>query len=250
MSRARRRPDHRCRSVRDRRRGAADPRAPRPELRGPRATRGQRRDVGPVPLPRHPVGLRHVHPRLPVQAVARRTGARRRPGDPRLRPRDRAGVRRGPADPLRHRVDPRRLGLRHRTVDRGGGDRRRAAPLTTTFLWSCSGYYDYDEGYTPEFPASTATGPDRPPPAVAGGPRLPRQARRGDRQRRDRGDAGAGDGRDGRGPRDDAAALAHLHPLAAGGTASPGGCADCCRSGRRTPDPVEERADRDVASTS
>ena len=24
--------------------------------------------------------------------------------------------------------------------------------LTTTFLWSCSGYYDYDEGYTPELP--------------------------------------------------------------------------------------------------
>ncbi len=24
--------------------------------------------------------------------------------------------------------------------------------LTTRFLWSCSGYYDYDEGYTPELP--------------------------------------------------------------------------------------------------
>jgi monooxygenase len=24
--------------------------------------------------------------------------------------------------------------------------------LTTAFLWSCSGYYDYDEGYTPELP--------------------------------------------------------------------------------------------------
>jgi len=24
--------------------------------------------------------------------------------------------------------------------------------LTTSFLWNCGGYYDYDEGYTPDFP--------------------------------------------------------------------------------------------------
>ncbi|HEU4810554.1 MAG TPA: NAD(P)/FAD-dependent oxidoreductase [Nocardioides sp.] len=26
--------------------------------------------------------------------------------------------------------------------------------MTTGFLWSCSGYYDYDEGYSPEFPGA------------------------------------------------------------------------------------------------
>jgi monooxygenase len=35
-------------------------------------------------------------------------------------------------------------------VDRGG-ERTR---LTTAFLWGCSGYYDYDAGYTPDFPGT------------------------------------------------------------------------------------------------
>jgi monooxygenase len=35
-------------------------------------------------------------------------------------------------------------------VDRGG-ERTR---LTTTFLWGCSGYYDYDAGYAPDFPGT------------------------------------------------------------------------------------------------
>ena len=52
------------------------------------------RHLGPVPLPRHPVGLRHVHARLPVPAVDRREGDRRRPVDPDLRARDRARARR------------------------------------------------------------------------------------------------------------------------------------------------------------
>jgi monooxygenase len=33
-------------------------------------------------------------------------------------------------------------------VDRNGGPEQ----LTTSFLWGCSGYFDYDKGYTPEFP--------------------------------------------------------------------------------------------------
>ncbi len=28
------------------------------------------------------------------------------------------------------------------------------ATLTTSFLWGCSGYYDYDQGYAPEFPGA------------------------------------------------------------------------------------------------
>ena len=35
-------------------------------------------------------------------------------------------------------------------VDRGG----ERIQLTTSFLWGCSGYYDYDEGYTPDFPGT------------------------------------------------------------------------------------------------
>ena len=56
--------------------------------------------------------------------------------------------------------------------------------------------------------------PDRPPAALARGPRLRGQAGRRDRQRRDRRHARPGAGRDGR-ARHDAAALAELHRLAA-----------------------------------
>ena len=51
---------------------------PRPQLRRPRGARGDRRHLGPVPLPRGALGLRHVHPRLPVQAVDGREVDRRR----------------------------------------------------------------------------------------------------------------------------------------------------------------------------
>ena len=44
-------------------------RVPRPDLRRPRGARRDGRHLGPVPLPGRPLGLRHVHPRLPVQAV-------------------------------------------------------------------------------------------------------------------------------------------------------------------------------------
>ena len=68
----------------------------------------------------------------------------------------------------------------------------RRCTITCDFLFCASGYYRYDEGYTPEFEGTERFArPDRPPPALARGPRLRRQARRGDRQRRDRRDAGA-----------------------------------------------------------
>ena len=63
---------------------------PQQDLRDPRGARGDRRHLGPVPLPGHPLGLRHAHARLPLPAVDRRQGARRRPVDPRLRARHRA----------------------------------------------------------------------------------------------------------------------------------------------------------------
>ncbi len=71
-------------------------------------------------------------------------------------------------------------------------------------------------------------GHDRPPAGLARGPRLRRQAGRRDRQRRHRGHAHPVDGRDRR-ARHDAAALAHLHRLAARhATRSPACCARCC----------------------
>ena len=95
----------------------------------------------------------------------------------------------------------------------------------------CSGYYRYDEGYTPEFPGiERFAGEVDPPPALARGPRLRRQAGRRDRQRRDRDDAGPGDGRERR-EGDDAAALADLRDLDAGRRPrSPTGCAASFRS--------------------
>ena len=61
--------------------------------------------------------------------------------------------------------------------------------LTCGFLFVCTGYYRYDEGYTPEFAGrDDFGGPDRPPSALARGPRLRRQAGGRDRQRRHRRD--------------------------------------------------------------
>ena len=103
-----------------------------------------------------------------------------------------------------------------RRRDLDGDGWRTAARPTCGFLWCCSGYYDYDGGYSPDFAGlEDFAGRGGAPAAVARGPGVRRQAGRRDRQWRDRRDAGAGDGREGR-ARDDAAALAHLHRLAAG----------------------------------
>ena len=53
-----------------------------------------------------------------------------------------------------HRVVARRLVQRRRPVDGHGRARRhrRTVELTCSFLFCCTGYYRYDEGYTPEFP--------------------------------------------------------------------------------------------------
>ena len=116
--------------------------------------------------------------------------------------RPRASTASSRADPLR---PPRRRAPSGRRADAAGRCRPSAPPtasrsqLTCSFLFVCSGYYRYDEGYRPEFAGDARLrGHARPPAALAGGPRLRRQARRGDRQRRDRGHARAGDGGDAR----------------------------------------------------
>ena len=90
---------------------------PRRHLGGPRGARRDRGHVGPVPLPRHPVGLGHVHPRLPVPAVAGGVVDRVRGGDPRLRAPDRPRARGERAHPLRPAGRAARLELGRRAVD-------------------------------------------------------------------------------------------------------------------------------------
>ena len=187
-------------------------RLPHKTLRDLRGARRDRRHVGPVPLPGRALGLGHVHARLPVPAVDGRQGDRRRPVDPRLRARDRARGRDRPPDPLR---PPRRAAPRGRRADaRWTVDGRGREPdVTCDFLYVCGGYYRYDEGYLPEFAgverfAGQIVHPQFWPEDLDyAGKRVVV-----DRQRRDRGHARPGAGRAGR-ARDDAAALADLHPL-------------------------------------
>ncbi len=129
---------------------------PRQELRDPRGAERPRRHLGPVPLPGHPLGLRHAHARLPVQALD-----------------DAKAIADGPSilEYVRRRR-PARTGSRSRSASTTGSSRRewsiggraldgrgrahrrraRGSSMTCDFLFMCTGYYRYDEGYTPEFP--------------------------------------------------------------------------------------------------
>ena len=101
------------------------------------------------------------------------------------------------------------------TVEVHRTDTDELVTISCSFLYVCTGYYRYDEGFSPKFPGvEQLPRPGDSPAALAGGPRLPRQAGGRDRQRRHRGDAGAHAGRIGR-ARDDAAALADLCRIAA-----------------------------------
>ena len=96
------------------------------------------------------------------------------------------------------------------TVEAECGPERQAVRFTCNFLFLCSGYYSYVEGYTPVFPGSQRfAGRAGASAKMARGSSLRGQARHCDRQRRDRGYFGAGDGED-RCAGDHAAALAHL----------------------------------------
>ncbi len=127
------------------------------------------------------------------------------------------------------------------TAERGDGTE---VTISAAFIMNCSGYYRYDEGFTPEFAGiEDFAGKRHPSPALARGARIRGQAGGRDRQRRDRGDAGPGDGR-GRRPRDDAAALADLRRLGPrrrpGRRGAPQGAAGARPLSDR---PLEERPD-------
>ncbi len=171
--------------------GALPPdRVPVGQLRHLRGARRHRRHVGPVPLPGHPVRLRHVHPRLLVPAVGRREVDRRRRVDPAVHPATprprRASTSTSASTTASSRADWSTDEARwHVTAERT--DTGETVELTCGFLFSCSGYYRYDQGYQPDFAGMDRfAGHDRAPAGLARGPRLRRQAGRGDRQRRHR----------------------------------------------------------------
>ena len=134
--------------------------------------------------PRHPLRLRHVHPRLSLPPVERSQSHRRRPVHPQLHPRNRPRVRHRPHIHFNHRVvsaawssDESRW-THHRAV------RRRARSVHLPFSLRCTGYYGYEAATRPTFPGANIPRPARPSAALARRPRLLRQACRRHRQRR------------------------------------------------------------------
>ena len=150
-----RRPHRRRRPLRHRRRHHLQTSCPGKSLRDPRGARGDRRHLGPVPLSGHPLRFRHVHARLRASSrgrTRRRSPTARRSCD--YIARDRGRARHRPPHPLRPprgRAPSGRAADARWTVEVAAtaGERRRYA---CGFLLCCSGYYDYDEGYTPELP--------------------------------------------------------------------------------------------------
>ena len=129
--------------------------SPGTTLRDPRTPPGHRRHLGPVPVPRHPLGLGHVQLRLPLPAVARDEDPRRR------RPRS-ASTSRPPRPSTActsTSASAARCCARAGPARRAGGPSRRATrrparsrPTRSKFLLGCTGYYNYDAGYRPDFP--------------------------------------------------------------------------------------------------
>ncbi len=103
--------------------------------------------------PGHSLELGHVHLRLQVSAVARTEGAGRRSVDQALRHRRRANMEstRRSISASRQRRQP---GRASDGVGRSPLSMKRAASHTFTcsYLVSCTGYYNHDEGYLPNFP--------------------------------------------------------------------------------------------------
>ena len=193
--------------------------------------------MGPVPLPGHPLGLGHVHARLPVPAVDGGQGDRRRRLDP-----ARTCARR----PRELGID-RHIRFGHRVVAAAwssadarwtvevGAPSRRAEQLTCALPVPVQRLLPLRRRATrPHFPGRERSPGRSCTRRLAGGPRLRRQAGRRHRQRRHGRHAGARAGR-ARGARDDAAALADVHdrrcPAA---TRWPTRCATAARRGSAT----------------
>ncbi len=149
-----------------------------------RRARGDGRYLGPVPLPRHPFRLGHVHPRLQLQAMERSQGHRRRSVDPPLHRGDRTGERHRPEDPLPPPGAQGRLGFRQCALEPRRAARRRAraaahdraVPADVHRLLPLRGRL-----YPGIRRSRGLRRAGRPSAAVARGPRLQRQEGGGDR---------------------------------------------------------------------
>ena len=118
-----RRPDHRRRRLRHRHGVPPGARVPAQARGHPRAPRRDRRDLGPVSLPRRALRLGHDDLRLPLAPLDRGARAGRRPVDSGLRHADGARLRRGRTDPLRAAQHRGRLVQCATALDRHGGGR-------------------------------------------------------------------------------------------------------------------------------
>ena len=152
------RPDCRRRHRRRRhlrhRRGLPHHRAqPAADLHHPGTARADRRHLGFVPLPRRALRQQHLHAELSVRAVDPGGRRRRRRAHPRIPGRHRAQVRHRPPHPVQQPRALARTGIRPPTPGRSpceqDGGRRH---YRSRFVFFGSGYYNYDEGYTPDFP--------------------------------------------------------------------------------------------------
>ena len=104
--------------------------------------------------PGHSLGLRHVHARIPVQAVTRTTGDRRGAVDPQLPEGSSLRERHRQAHAVRPERDRRRLVGLGQPLDAAHRIHGEEREISCAFLFGCTGYYNYDEGYSPEFVGS------------------------------------------------------------------------------------------------
>jgi len=199
--------------------------------------------VGPVPLPRRALGLGHVHARYSFRPW-----------------REAKAIADGPsilryirAAAHQHGVD-RRVRYHRRvvraawsssdarwTVEVENAESGELERLTCRFLYGNTGYYRYDEGYSPRFEGASDFGGASSTPALAGRPRVGGPLGGGHRQRRHRRHARPGAGR-ARIARHDAAALTELrHVIARARWHRRPAAAPAARAARLPVGAVEER---------
>ena len=122
-----RRDDRRCGNFRHRHGGAYERKDAGPWLRHRRTPRESGRDLGSVPLSRHPLGQRHAYAGLRFRTVEARKIDRRWPRHPRLSRRHRRRARHPQAHPLRAQGARGRLAReRGALACHAGNERRRA----------------------------------------------------------------------------------------------------------------------------
>jgi cation diffusion facilitator CzcD-associated flavoprotein CzcO len=126
------------------------------ELRHSRGPREHRRNLGSVPISWYSLRLRHVYP-----------GYSFRPWVEGKAIADGHSILKYIKDTAKHYGVDKHIRFQHRvkraswsstearwTVEAEVGSDRQPVRLTCGFLFVCSGYYSYAEGYTPEFPGS------------------------------------------------------------------------------------------------